>query len=634
MTQILIKTDKLDDDTSLQLKKLISESIEFYKSQDVWNEKISEIIMTDNLAEAINVELKKYNMADVPITKEKETFAVAKNVDFEVNGNTETKIFISLVALLAGNLQEILLHQIYSSYSDDYIPDFFYNAPIYYSSSGVDEIVRYLTKIWYKTVLEFQVLKDFNKLTPDKPENAEEYLEAFKRKIKRVHNNYQEIEDVHRLRIQAIEVTHIFILRCLEHYLKAGDVSNLKEFNEPIKAIIHQILKIVDDDVNRVEYDLKEIEIISKQILRMCYLDLSGSLKENEPAGIIVTEDPHLLFKGNYLETELRFVAFIDILGFKKIISNYDQNEHSIALKVLKKALEEAISKSVERIEEPSTPGIWGVNPYYKNFKALIEYRMFSDCFCISLPYFNNPKDFAVQFGSLSLTIRIFQLLLLQNGIRVRGGISFGSYYADNNMLFSGALVKAYNLESKYANYPRIIIDQEIVDRLLKMNPVLISLLGLKNALVKDTNYDDYAFLNSLNLDEGIKLNLKEVSDSIEDLYKELKVEDDYSSLLSILKSFSKITPEFSADLSTPFEVKKIIEHIDKQIIREDLESEISFLKQQEESIVDKDRSQKDNRKTTPQEKNEWLLEFLNWTDNKPFNDKKHKFVNVFNYKT
>ncbi|MES2764469.1 MAG: hypothetical protein V4642_01265 [Bacteroidota bacterium] len=630
MTQILIKTDKLDDDTSLQLKELISESIEFYKTYDIWNEEISEIIMTDNLAEAINVELKKYNKSDVPITKEKETFAVAKNIDFEVNGNTETKIFISLVALLAGSLQEILLHQIYSSYSDDYIPDFFYNTPIYYSSSGVDEIIQYLTKIWYKVVLEFQVLKDFNKLTLDTPENAEQYLEAFKRKIKGVHNNYQATGNVDKLRIEAIEVTHIFILRCLEHYLKAGDVSHLGEFNEPIKAIIHQILEIVDDDVNRVEYDLKEIELIFKKILSMCYLDLSGSLKENEQAGIIVTEDPHLLFKGSYLETELRFVAFIDILGFKKIISDYDQNEYSTALKILKKALEEAISKSVQRIEEPNTPGIWGVNPYYKNFKALIEYRMFSDCFCISLPYFNNPKDFAVQFGSLSLTIRIFQLLLLQKGILVRGGISFGSYYSDENMLFSGALVKAYNLESKHANFPRIIIDEEITDKLLKQNPVFISLLGLKNALVKDTNYDDYAFLNSLNLDEGIKLNLKEVTDNIEDLYKELNVEHDYSSLLSVLKNFSQITPEFSADLSTPFEVKKMVEHIDKQTIREYLESEISYLEHQEESKID-DSSQKDNRKTTPKEKNDWLLQFLNWTDAKPYNKERHTFINLWN---
>ena len=53
---------------------------------------------------------------------------------------------------------------------------------------------------------------------------------------------------------------------------------------------------------------------------------------------------------------------------------------------------------------------------------------------------------------------------MLNNGIVVRGGISFGNDYSDESLIFSMALVKAYTLESKKAIYPRIVIDNDLID--------------------------------------------------------------------------------------------------------------------------------------------------------------------------
>jgi len=54
----------------------------------------------------------------------------------------------------------------------------------------------------------------------------------------------------------------------------------------------------------------------------------------------------------------------------------------------------------------------------------------------------------------------------MTKGFFLRGGISTGSYFADDNMIFSKGLVNAYQLESKKAIYPRVIIDKNIVVRI------------------------------------------------------------------------------------------------------------------------------------------------------------------------
>lgn len=51
------------------------------------------------------------------------------------------------------------------------------------------------------------------------------------------------------------------------------------------------------------------------------------------------------------------------------------------------------------------------------------------------------------------------QSLLLQYGLLLRGGIAVGKLYHDGEIVYGPGLVKAYELESKLAIYPRIIMD-------------------------------------------------------------------------------------------------------------------------------------------------------------------------------
>lgn len=60
--------------------------------------------------------------------------------------------------------------------------------------------------------------------------------------------------------------------------------------------------------------------------------------------------------------------------------------------------------------------------------------------------------------------IREIFLKFLSNGLFIRGGIAYSRHFQNQKMTYSHAIARAYDLESKFAVYPRIIIDNNIVD--------------------------------------------------------------------------------------------------------------------------------------------------------------------------
>jgi hypothetical protein len=58
------------------------------------------------------------------------------------------------------------------------------------------------------------------------------------------------------------------------------------------------------------------------------------------------------------------------------------------------------------------------------------------------------------------------QVFLVIEGVLIRGGMCIGEMLvANEGIVFGPALVKAYDLESKYAVYPRIVIDRDLVHK-------------------------------------------------------------------------------------------------------------------------------------------------------------------------
>lgn len=59
--------------------------------------------------------------------------------------------------------------------------------------------------------------------------------------------------------------------------------------------------------------------------------------------------------------------------------------------------------------------------------------------------------------------IAIIQLISAISGFLIRGGITFGKVIHDHEVVFGPGLNRAYELESKIANYPRILIDETVM---------------------------------------------------------------------------------------------------------------------------------------------------------------------------
>jgi len=133
-----------------------------------------------------------------------------------------------------------------------------------------------------------------------------------------------------------------------------------------------------------------------------------------------------------------KIVAFLDILGFRQKVS---QNT-SMATKIIKQ-IDDAISHSVEMIkmEGPSSVSI----------------KLFSDCFCISC----DPSELDLLIRELSF----LQLSLSGNNIFIKGGLSQGHHFENENIIFSKGLVNAYELQIE-DRFPRIKIDKSVSERM------------------------------------------------------------------------------------------------------------------------------------------------------------------------
>ena len=57
----------------------------------------------------------------------------------------------------------------------------------------------------------------------------------------------------------------------------------------------------------------------------------------------------------------------------------------------------------------------------------------------------------------------VFSSLFFEQGIFIRGGVAFSQHFQSGRLTYSHAIARAYELESKVAGYPRIVIDNNIV---------------------------------------------------------------------------------------------------------------------------------------------------------------------------
>jgi hypothetical protein len=167
-------------------------------------------------------------------------------------------------------------------------------------------------------------------------------------------------------------------------------------------------------------------------------------------------------------EYEERYCAFIDFLGFSNAVINGTLTPAEI-IAAMRKA--RSVSYGAE---------------------DLIDVTQFSDSLVLSIPV---CEDWA--FLTMTSSILYLHIELMQHGILLRGGISKGRLYHQENLAFGPAFIRAYQLEQA-ASTPRVILDTNLAEEARWPSTMSYSERQgfLRHSLPEDT--DDWRYVDYL----------------------------------------------------------------------------------------------------------------------------------------
>ena len=212
------------------------------------------------------------------------------------------------------------------------------------------------------------------------------------------------------------------------------------------------------------------------------------------------------------MSVDLRYtkkaVAFLDIMGFKNIIKQ-SEDDVEFRTKLINNLVE---LKSMENIYTYTDA------PHLDYGKKLTA---FSDSIVVS---YDLSKESAVFY--LLFDIIFIQINLVAMGLLLRGGLTLGDVFHDGGVVVGPAMLKAFEMESSIAVYPRIIVDPLLIEYAYenpshsfskdKEKELVLSLLCpcennyyYTNFLSMDSElgYEYSTFLNDVKrlIDEGLK---------------------------------------------------------------------------------------------------------------------------------
>ena len=160
--------------------------------------------------------------------------------------------------------------------------------------------------------------------------------------------------------------------------------------------------------------------------------------------------------EGNPPTTQKSVVAFLDVLGFSQRMKDaYEQHSAAHLLTEFRAALDCAYQHFSDHVTER----ILGAEQAAKE-AASWHVKAFTDNIVIGYPIFAREPDAEAELGSLLLAIRDYQLEMTVRGFFLRGGVSIGELYMDDEIVFGDALIEAYETEQRVARDPRIVISK------------------------------------------------------------------------------------------------------------------------------------------------------------------------------
>jgi hypothetical protein len=134
------------------------------------------------------------------------------------------------------------------------------------------------------------------------------------------------------------------------------------------------------------------------------------------------------------------YCAFLDVLGFSdRMRASYKENDGDALLQDFHSIL----NKSIERFKETTND-------------SMLYFKSFTDNVLLAHPRFS--KDMEAEFGFILWSILEYQFEMALKGFFIRGGLSVGPLFVDENSVYGEALLEAYHLESKVATNPIVVL--------------------------------------------------------------------------------------------------------------------------------------------------------------------------------
>lgn len=170
---------------------------------------------------------------------------------------------------------------------------------------------------------------------------------------------------------------------------------------------------------------------------------------------------------------EERFIAFVDILGFGKLVE-----KSAITPDLPKKILDALISMHPTRIQDElfttvnvelvPAEELEGVKNLARIASAALQKRnpvnisYFSDSLVISA----RADDVIASQMVMDLLTKISAMMWMSHRLVLRGGITVGKLiHIEGGPMFGPAMNRAYYLESKLAEHPRFLIDKHCIEQ-------------------------------------------------------------------------------------------------------------------------------------------------------------------------
>jgi hypothetical protein len=139
---------------------------------------------------------------------------------------------------------------------------------------------------------------------------------------------------------------------------------------------------------------------------------------------------------------ETRYCAFVDILGFSRLVEGL--RDGSISFMALRDLL--------TRLQTP-------MRYWQREDDAEDDFRAQSISDAVALSTKLNVSGLSTLFRALE----ILTIDLLAQGFFVRGAIVKDRLYHDENVVFGEALIRAFKLEKEVVRYPRVMVTREVV---------------------------------------------------------------------------------------------------------------------------------------------------------------------------